>query len=124
MGQIAEALRSNLRALAESDARSLRGLDQELKAVRDAHPPRQQMLLQKPEVKSLLGNGTFRQQTVATLRRLCKENGIKGVSKLRKAELAARLTAEGVSPPPRPLESLRKQELIALVKQLLERVPA
>jgi len=38
MGQIAEALRSNLRALAESDARSLRGLDQELKAVRDAQP--------------------------------------------------------------------------------------
>jgi len=124
MGQIAEALRSNLRALAESDARSLRGLDQELKAVRDAHPPRQQMLLQKPEVTALLGNGTFRQQTVATLRRLCKENGIKGVSKLRKAELAARLSAEGVSPPPRPLESLRKTELIALVKQLLERVPA
>ena len=124
MGQIAEALRSNLRSLAESDARSLRGMDQELKAARVATPPRQQQLLQQPAVKALLGGGTFQQHTVATLKRLCKENGIKGVSKLRKAELAARLSAEGVSPPPRPLESLRKTELIALVKQLLEGVPS
>ena len=86
MGQIAEALRSNLRSLAESDARSLRGMDQELKAARVATPPRQQVLLQQPAVKALLGGGTFQQHTVATLKRICKENGIKGVSKLRKAE--------------------------------------
>ena len=124
MGQIAEALRSNLRSLAESDARSLRGMDQELKAARVATPPRQQVLLQQPAVKALLSGGTFQQHTVATLKRLCKEHGIKGVSKSRKAELAARLSAEGVCPPPRPLESLRKKELIALVKQLLEGVQA
>ena len=78
------------------------------------------MLPQRPAVKALLGGGTFQQQTVAALKRICKENGIKGVSKLRKAELAARLTAEGVSPPPRPIESFSKKELITLVKQLLE----
>ena len=33
MGKIAEALRTNLRSLAESDARNLRDLDQELKAI-------------------------------------------------------------------------------------------
>ena len=120
MGKIAEALRSNLRSLAESDARNLRDLDQELRALRDTHPSEQQLLPQRPEVKALLGGGTFQQQTVAALKRICKENGIKGVSKLRKAELAARLTAEGVSPPPRPIESFSKKELITLVKQLLE----
>ena len=120
MGKIAEALRSNLRSLAESDARNLRGLDQELRALRDTHPSEQQVLPQRSEVKALLGGGTFQQQTVAALKRICKENGIKGVSKLRKAELAARLTAEGVSPPPRPIESFSKKELITLVKQLLE----
>ena len=120
MGKIAEALRSNLRSLAESDARNLRDLDQELRALRDTHPSEQQVLPQRSEVKALLGGGTFQQQTVAALKRICKENGIKGVSKLRKAELAARLTAEGVTPPPRPIESFSKKELITLVKQLLE----
>ena len=122
MGQIAEALRSNLRSLAESDARNLRELDQELSALRTNQPPSQPALSKRPDVKALLGGGTFQQQTVATLKRLCKVNGIKGFSKLRKAELAARLTAEGISPPPRPLESFSKKELIALVKQLLEGV--
>ena len=120
MGKIAEALRTNLRSLAESDARNLRGLDQELRALRDTHPSEQQVLPQRSEVKALLGGGTFQQQTVAALKRICKENGIKGVSKLRKAELAARLTAEGVTPSPRPIESFSKKELITLVKQLLE----
>ena len=124
MGKIAEALRNNLRSIAESDARSLRELDQELSAIRETGATGQQALTRRPEAKALLGEGTFMQQTVATLKRICKENGIKSVSKLRKAELAARLTAEGVSPPPRPLESFSKKELIALVKQLLERTTA
>lgn len=124
MGKIAEALRNNLRSIAESDARSLRELDRELGAIRETSSPGQQALTQRIETKALLGEGTFMQQTVATLKRICKENGIKSVSKLRKAELAARLTAEGVSPPPRPLESFSKKELIALIKQLLERTTA
>ena len=124
MGKIAEALRNNLRSIAESDARSLRELDRELGAIRETSSPGQQALTQRTETKALLGEGTFMQQTVATLKRICKENGIKSVSKLRKAELAARLTEEGVSPPPRPLESFSKKELIALVKQLLERTTA
>ena len=124
MGQIADALRNNLRSLAESDARSLRELDQELKlsALHTTQSPSQPALPKRPDIKALLGGGTFQQQTVATLKRLCRENGIKGFSKLRKAELAERLTAEGVSPPPRPLERFSKKELIALVKQLLEGV--
>ena len=118
MGKIAEALRANLRSLAESDARSLRELDQELRnatAPATAAP----QLTGRERKAALLGHGSFQQQTVTTLRRLCKENGIRGTSMLRKAELAARLTAEGVTPPPRPLESFTKKELIALVRQLI-----
>lgn len=120
MGKIAEALRPNLRSVAASDARALRAIDLELKAatagLEAVHTP----LSGRVDRKALLGKGMFKQQTVATLKRLCKENGIRGVLKLRKAELATRLTAEGVSPPPRPLERFSKKELIALVKQLLE----
>jgi len=118
MGKIAEALRANLQTIAQSDARSLRELDQELFNAKAAVRSTPQLQGQQ-QLKALLGQGSFQQQTVTTLRRLCKENGIRGTSKLRKAELAARLTAEGVSPPPRPLESFTKKELIALVRQLI-----
>ena len=123
MGKIAEALRANLRSLAESDARSLRELDQELRnatAPATATP----QLTGRERMAALLGHGSFQQQTVATLKRLCRENGIKGYSKLRKAELAKELERHGVEPPPRPLESLGKKELITLVKQLLEGLSA
>ena len=118
MGKIAEALRANLQTIAQSDARSLRELDQELFNAKAAVRSTPQ-LQGREQLKTLLGQGSFQQQTVATLKRLCKENGLSGYSKLRKAELAARLTAEGVSPPPRTLESFTKKELIALVRQLI-----
>ena len=118
MGKIAEALRANLQTIAQSDARSLRELDQELFNAKAAVRSTPQ-LQGREQLKTLLGKGSFQQQTVATLKRLCKENGLSGYSKLRKAELAARLTAEGVSPPPRTLESFTKKELIALVRQLI-----
>ena len=118
MGKIAEALRANLQTIAQSDARSLRELDQELFNAKAAVRSTPQ-LQGREQLKALLGKGSFQQQTVATLKRLCKENGISGYSKLRKAELAARLTAEGVTPPPRPLEGFTRKELIALVRQLI-----
>ena len=120
MGQITEALRSNLQNLAQSDARSLRELDQELRALRTTQVSSQPTLAQRPDVQALLSGGTFEQHTVATLKRLCKTNGIKGFSKWRKAELVTRLKAAGISPPPRPLERFSKKELIVLVRQLLE----
>ncbi len=118
MGKIAEVLRANLQTIAQSDARSLRELDQELFNAKAAAQNTPQ-LQGREHLKALLGMGSFQQQTVATLKRICKENGISGYSKLRKAELAAQLTAEGISPPPRPLESFSKKELIALVRQLI-----
>ena len=121
MGKIAEALRANLQAIAQSDARSLRELDQELRNATE--PATAAPQLTAPErMAALLGKGSFQQQTVATLKRLCKEHAIKGYSKLRKAELAKELERHGVVPPPRPLENFKQAELIALVKQLLEQL--
>ena len=121
MGQIAEALRANLKAVAASDARSLRELDQELRNATEPATAAPQLTGRK-RMAALLGKGSFQQQTVATLKRLCKEHGISGFSKLRKAELAQELERHGVVPPPRPLENFKKDELIALVKQLLEQL--
>ena len=121
MGKIAEALRANLKAVAASDARSLRELDQELRAATTPAASTPQ-LTGRERMAALLGHGSFQQQTVTTLKRLCRENGISGYSKLRKAELAKELERHGVVPPPRPLESLKKAELVALVRRLLESV--
>lgn len=68
---------------------------------------------------ALLGRGSFEKLTVASLKRLCREHGIKGTSKLAKAALAKVLEDHGVTPPPPPLESFTKNELIALLRQLL-----
>ena len=119
MGKIAEALRANLKAVAASDARSLRELDQELRNATEPATAAPQLTGRK-RMAALLGKGSFQQQTVATLKRLCKEHAIKGYSKLRKAELAKELERHGVVPPPRPLENFKKTELIALVRKLLD----
>ena len=120
MGQIAEALRANLKAVAESDARALRDLDRELNnASMQAGSAQPAALPGQANIKALLGSGSFSSQTVSTLKGLCKEHGIKGVSRLRKAELAERLEAEGVTPPPRPLESFSKKELVSMLRTLL-----
>lgn len=71
MGELADALRSNLRQLAQADARLLRELDDALPA--DA--------LDGLNLKQLKDR--------------CKEMGLKGTSNLRKAELIQRLRAAG-----------------------------
>ena len=120
MGLIADALRANLRNLAESDARSLRELDQELIRSRNgaetSAPPSLQAGV---DPKALLGEGRFEQQTVARLKQLCRDHRITGFSKLKKAELCRTLKDNGITPPPRPLESFSRKELIALVRQLM-----
>jgi hypothetical protein len=116
MGRIADALRANLRTVAQSDARSLRVLDEELKAASEAMAPG---AFPAPEdVLALRGSGSFQQQSVATLRRLCRQHGITGFSRLKKAELAQVLEQHGVEPPPRPWESFSKKDLVTILRQL------
>ena len=71
MGELADTLRSNLRSLAQADARLLRELDQALPA---------------DELDGL---------NLKQLKERCKQLGLKGYSSLNKAELIQRLRAAG-----------------------------
>jgi hypothetical protein len=117
---IADLLEQTNRELTGTDARVYRRVADHLQrsgsaleALQDGQPGG----TQAPQ--ALLGKGSFQKLTVASLKRLCKEHGITGTSKLKKAALAKVLEDQGVTPPPPPLESFSKKELIALVRQLL-----
>ena len=80
MGKIAEALRANLRELAQADARMLRELDGALPL----------MAQTEPRVAGELAEGLER-LGVKALKALCKERGFKGYTSLNKAALIQRL---------------------------------
>ena len=116
MGRIADSLRANLREVAKSDARSLKEMDEELRsATQFSGTP---LLKQNKKVKALLGQGSW-DQTNKTLQGLCRDNGIKGFSKLKKAGLVAVLKRNGIQPPPKAIERFSKKELVSIVKDLL-----
>ena len=80
MGKIAEALRANLRELAQADARILRELDGALPL----------MAQTEPRVAGEVADGLDR-LGVKELKALCKERGFKGYTALNKAALIQRL---------------------------------
>ena len=86
MGRIAEALRANLRELAQADARLLRELDGVLPS----------MSQPEPQVAEELAEG-LEKLGVKELKALCKERGFKGYTGLNKAALIQRL--RGGEPP-------------------------
>jgi hypothetical protein len=86
MGKIAEALRENLRRLAQADARILRELDGALPSI--SQP--------EPQVAGELAEG-LEKLGVKELKALCKERGFKGYTGLNKAALIQRL--RGGEPP-------------------------
>ena len=117
---IADLLEQANRDLAGTDARVYRRLathlqrsSAALQSLQDGQPGDA-----KPH-PALSGQASFQKLSVASLKRLCREHGIKGTSKLQKAGLVKLLEEHGVPPPPPPLDSFTKQELIALVRQLL-----
>jgi hypothetical protein len=117
---IADLFEQTNRELAGTDARVYRRVGEHLQRTGAALQSLQDAESSGPSsTKALLGTGSFLKQSVASLKRLCKENGIKGYSKLQKDALAAALEKHGVTPPPPPLESFTKKELIAMVRQLL-----
>lgn len=117
---IADLLEATSRELAGTDARVYRRVDTHLQrtaqAIEELSSPAREA---GGSALALLGRGSFQQQSVATLKGLCKQHGIKGFSKYKKADLAQVLEQHGVEPPPRPLESFSKKELIVLVRDLL-----
>ena len=118
---VADLLEATSRELAGTDARVYRRVGTHLQrtaqAIEELSGP---ATAPGGQALALLGRGTFQQQSVATLKGLCKQHGIKGFSKYKKADLVRVLEQHGVEPPPRPLESFSKKELIGLVRQLLE----
>ena len=107
---IADLLEQTQRELAGTDARVYRRVADHLQrssaalqALQDAPPGA------TAAPGALLGHGSFQRLSVATLRRLCREHGIKGTSKLKKAALAKVLEDHGLTPPPPPLESFTKR---------------
>ena len=117
---IADILEATSRELAGTDARVYRRVGEHLQrttqALEDLQSPSPQAA---SSPLALLGRGSFQQQTVATLKGLCKQHQIPGYSKLKKADLARVLEQHGIEPPPRPLESFSKKELVAVVRQLI-----
>jgi hypothetical protein len=117
---IADLLEQTNRELAGTDARVYRRMADHLQRTGAAlHDLQDAQPAAGHDPKPLLGRGSFLHQSVASLKRLCKEHGIKGYSKLQKEALAKVLERHGVNPPPPPLESFTKKELIALVRQLM-----
>ena len=124
MGELAEILRANLRELAHSHSRTLRGIDAELNTANRSEG-NSINTTQNDFLKNLLGQGTFMQQGKKVLKGLAKKHGVKRYknkpfSKLTKADLSAALIEKGVEPPPRPVENLNKKELVAFSKKLIE----
>jgi hypothetical protein len=118
---IADLPEATSRELAGTDARVYRRVGEEhlqptAQAIGELRSPPAQTATSP---LGLLGRGSFQQQTGATLKGLCKQRQIPGYSKLKKADLAEVLEQHGLEPPPRPLESFSKRELVGLVRELL-----
>lgn len=101
MGQLADALRANLRELAQADARMLRELDAALPAA---------------DLDAL---------SLKQLKQRCKQKGLKGYSSLSKPQLIARLRAEGrgaegdaARPLPGPKPAIPKPPAVAPRREL------
>jgi hypothetical protein len=116
---IADLLEATSRELAGTDARVYRRVGEHLQRTAQAIEELSATAETSQRALALLGKGSFLQQSVATLKALCKQHGIQGYSKLKKADLTRVLEQHGLEPPPRPLESFSKKELIELVRQLL-----
>ena len=98
MGQIAEALRANLRTVAASDARSIRKLDQELRAARETISSSAK-LPQGAAAENKLSDGLDK-LSVSDLKAQCRRRGLRGYSALRKADLISLLRSDGSTPTP------------------------
>ena len=136
MGELAEILRSNLRELAQAEAREIREIDAALKASRavdetlgseNKNPKKNSLkaredlkaLNQVQEVKAILSSGDFMSQNKEVLISLCRKNKLSRYSKLNKSRLASLLVENGVKPPlPKPAAKRTKKELANLVEKI------
>ncbi|MXW12366.1 MAG: DNA-directed RNA polymerase subunit beta'' [Synechococcus sp. SB0662_bin_45] len=71
---------------------------------------------------SIFFKPSLEQQSIKTLQTLCKDHDLKPLSQqsqaVRKTELCQKLSQAGILPPPPPLDTLKKSELIELIQQM------
>lgn len=137
---LSETFREQLNSLGESLARHTRSLDEHFDhqktflLEREAALVQQQKLLKgdsedNDELGAILApffKGDFKMMTVAELRKTCTANGIKKVSRLRKAQLLKLLGDKQVQPPTLPIDKvikkLKRSELEKIVGYFLSTV--
>lgn len=122
---LADLFLQSSRELALSDAKLYRSLDRHLTRAKEilnqSEAQCDAMLLAtgaNPGTISL-GAPSFQRQTRKSLEKLCKQHGIRGYSRMSKATMILRLQAAGVEAPPIPMEALSKEELLMLLRDLL-----
>lgn len=122
---LADLFLQNSRELARSDARIYRSISRHLARTRE--------ILNREEVRHdgtipvpaprqrqiLLGAPSFERQTRRSLANLCQQHGIRGYSRMNKPTMILRLREAGIQEPPIPMEALSKEELLTLLRELL-----
>jgi hypothetical protein len=117
MGQITDTLRKHLREIAHSDARSLRAIGGTIQtgATKELRTEAAQDLEDLPSREHL------RHLPKAQLYSMCKEKGLKRLSKARKDELIEALLRDGGSPPMPPLSVTARLDRLEKVLRLIAR---
>lgn len=118
---IADLLDATSRELADKDTQVYRRVSEQLKQTEQAIEELSARAAPSDQALPSLSSGSSVQQSVATFKALCKQNGIPLYSKSKKADPTRTLEQHGPEPADQPLESLSRKKLIELVKQILQR---
>ena len=122
---LADLFLHSSRELARSDARLYRSIGSHLTRTREilnrveAQGDGTLLATGLKREKSPLGAPSFERQTRKSLENLCKLHGVRGYSRMSKATMILRLQETGVEAPPITMEALSKEELLMLLRDLL-----
>ncbi|TGG85814.1 MAG: hypothetical protein ERJ69_02185 [Aphanocapsa feldmannii 288cV] len=122
---IAELFLDASRELARSDARIYRSVDRHLTRTREilnrAESELKDSLLLEEPCQALQVQYSYERQTRKSLESLCRIHRIRGYSRMTKKLIIMHLKAKGVPDPAVPIEAFTKNELIALLRNVLHR---
>lgn len=120
---IADLFLNASRELAKSDARLYRSLDLHIRNTREVLAredlPAEALAQRQSPHRLLTGACSYERQTRRSLQQLCKDNDIKGYSRMTKSVMIERLLAKGIDAPRIPLEALSKAELIDALRHMM-----
>lgn len=115
MGQITEALRRHLRDIAHSDARSLRAIGEAIPSEPCVDQPRAETQDESDRPSTV----DLHRLSKAELYSMCKQAGLRGLSKARKDELIEALLNTGSSPCTSPLSVTARLERLEKILLLI-----